>query len=142
MDIPTGFQRDGWRTRKVKGLPAMIGPLMTREEGDKLIWGVQLFEEHANVQGVVHGGVLTTFADHALTLNIWEAVGRHPLATSELTANFLAAARPPCFLELESEILKRGRTVIFARGLISENGALVAHVSGSWNLLSRPPTDP
>ena len=65
-----------WRRRELQGIPDSLEALWTRRGDEGWHYGLQLREGHANAQGFVHGGVLMTFMDHALSLLAWEASGR------------------------------------------------------------------
>jgi acyl-coenzyme A thioesterase PaaI-like protein len=44
-----------------------IGPVHVREEGGELVLGLCAQDRHANHRGIVQGGLLSTFADFALS---------------------------------------------------------------------------
>ncbi len=92
-------------------------------------------ERHTNAQGFVHGGVLMTFADHALSLLVWEAAGRANCSTVQLDNHFLAAVRAPAFVELDAEILRQGRSMIFARCSLRIGDDVVMTANGVWRVL-------
>lgn len=121
----------------MKGIPASLGALWTRRDGDAWCYAVQLDASHANAQGQVHGGVLMTFMDHALSLLVWEASGRAMCSTVHLDSHFLRAVQPPAFVELDGEILRRGKTLIFARGVLRVEGREVMEATGVWNVATR-----
>lgn len=122
----------------MKGIPASLGALWTRRDGSSWRYAVQLDESHANAQGFVHGGVLMTFADHALSLMVWEASGRALCSTIHLDSHFLSAVRPPAFVELDGQILKQGRNVAFLRGVLRVDGADIMEASGVWSIAPAP----
>lgn len=127
-----------WTRREMKGIPASLGALYTSRD-DKGNWryGVQLDASHANAQGAVHGGVLMTFLDHALSLLVWEASERAICSTVHLDSHFLNAVIPPAFVELDGEIMKQGKSLAFARGVLSVNGKAVMEGKGVWNIVRK-----
>lgn len=129
---------DGWTRRAMKGLPASIDALWTQREGDRWRYAIQLDKSHTNSQGVIHGGVLMTFIDHALSLMIWEASGRALCSTVHLDSHFLKAVRPPAFIELDGEIRKQGRSLAFARGVLRVDGIDVMEATGVWSITPAP----
>ncbi len=131
-----GSQPDDWTRKAMKGLPASLGALWTRRTDEGWRYGIQLDESHCNSQGVIHGGVLMTFMDHALSLLVWEAAGRVPCSTAQLDSHFLNAVRPPAFVELDAEIIKKGKSLIFARGVLRLGDKPVMKASGVWSVLS------
>ncbi len=123
-----------WTRREMKGLPASLGALWTRRDGDGWRYAVQLDQSHANAQGMVHGGVLMTFVDHALSLMIWEASKRAPCSTVHLDSHFLAPVRPPAFVELDGEIVRQGKSLAFLRGVLRVEGRAVMEATGVWSI--------
>jgi acyl-coenzyme A thioesterase PaaI-like protein len=135
---PEGLVPSPWKRRAMKGIPASLGAVWTRRDSSGWHYGVQLDETHCNSQGFIHGGVLMSFMDHGLSLVIWEASGRAMTSTVHLDSHFLAAVRPPAFVELESQILRQGRTTIFARGILRVAGTEVMTATGVWNIAVDP----
>ena len=118
----------------MKGIPDSMEALWTRRDEDGWHYGLQLHSGHANAQGFVHGGVLMTFADHALSLLIWEASGRATCSTTQLDSHFLEAVRAPAFVELDAEILRQGRSLAFARGTLRVGDRAVMQATGVWRI--------
>lgn len=118
----------------MKGIPASLEALWTRRDGDGFRYAVQLDERHTNAQGMIHGGVLMTFMDHALSLMVWEAADRAPCSTVHLDSHFLSAVRPPAFVEVDGKILRQGKSLIFARGVLRVEGRDVMEASGVWSV--------
>jgi acyl-coenzyme A thioesterase PaaI-like protein len=129
---------DNWTRKEMKGIPASLGALWTRKDDSGWHYGVQLDESHANAQGLIHGGVLMTFLDHTLSLLVWEKSGRALCSTVHLDSHFLSAVHPPAFVELDGEILKQGRKLAFARGVLRVNGEPVMEGKGVWSIVPPP----
>lgn len=129
---------EGWTRKAMKGLPGAIDALWTRREGDAWRYAMQLDANHCNAQGMIHGGVLMTFVDHALSLMIWEASGRAMCSTVHLDSHFLKAVRAPAFVELDGKILKQGKNTAFARGTLRVDGVDVMEATGVWSIVSAP----
>jgi uncharacterized protein (TIGR00369 family) len=125
----------GWRALPGAALPAGLGvPWAKRHDG---LWryGLLTIPAHANPQGSVHGGVLMSFADQALSLLAWEAAGRAPCATVQLNCHYLDPVQPGAFVELAGEITRRGRSLVFVRGMLTVADQGVAAVDGIWRVL-------
>jgi len=123
-----------WKRREMKGIPASMGALWTMREGDTWRYGLQLDDSHCNAQGFVHGGVLMTFMDHALSLIIWEAANRAMCSTVHLDSHFLVPLRAPCFVELDGQILRKGKKMAFLRGVLCSNGEDIMEATGVWSI--------
>lgn len=129
--------QEGWTRREMKGIPAGMEALWTRKADGGWRYAIALDERHANVQGMVHGGVLMSFMDHGMSLVIWEATDRAFCSTVHLDNHFLAAVKPPAFVELDAEIMRQGKKLVFARGTLRVEGEAVMEATGVWSV-SRP----
>lgn len=127
-----------WTRREMKGIPASLGALHTRRTDEGWRYAVQLDKSHSNAQGFVHGGVLMTFMDHAMALLIWEATDRAMTSTVHLDSHFLSSVKPPAFVECDGQILRRGKNLIFARGILRVEGKDVFEATGVWSITPAP----
>ena len=127
----------GWTLARDSGtFSDQAGPFWSRRDGDTWQYAVLTDSRHSNNRGVVHGGLLLTFADHALGLTVWEHVGRAPCATIQLNMQFVDAVQPGDFVELEVTIVRATRSVVFVRGSLAVAERPVAIVDGVWKILS------
>jgi len=125
-----------WTRREMKGIPATLGALWTQRDAEgNWQYAVQLNEDHANAQGFIHGGVLVTFLDHALSLIVWEAAERAMCSTVHLDTHYLKALRPPAFITLQADIMQKGKSLIFAKGRIYHEEKLVVEATGIWRVM-------
>ena len=116
-------------------MPAGIGFPWTKRIDDAWRYGLLTTPEHANPQGVLHGGILMTFADHGLSMLAWEAAKRAPCTTIQLNTHFLAVVEPGQFVELRGEVTRATTGLAFVRGLLSVGDRDVAAVDGIWRVL-------
>ena len=128
------LEQAGWKQRNAVGLMERIGPLWARREGDGWAYGLIADDGHINNAGIVHGGVMTTLADHALSILAWEAVGRQPCVTLQLDTYFMAASKPGDFIEVRGQISHQTRSTLFLDGILSVGEEPVARASGIWRL--------
>jgi len=94
-----------------------IGPVYTRRssDGQTAILALRVAPSHLNIQGVTHGGMLTTMADAALGINLALARGRRGgQVTVSLTADFLSGAREGDWLEAHVVITRIGKRLAYA----------------------------
>jgi uncharacterized protein (TIGR00369 family) len=111
--IPEGFRR------LEAGGPffRQMGPAYLRlaADGKSAVLALRVAANHLNVQGVCHGGMLTTMADSALGMNLSLARGRRGgQVTVSLTADFLSAAREGDWLEAQVVITRMGKRLAYA----------------------------
>lgn len=110
--IPEGFRR------LMAGGPFFrsLGPVYARvSESGGLVIALRIATNHLNTQGVAHGGMLTTFADTALGINLVIARDRRsPQVTVSFTADFLSEAREGDWLEAHATVTRVGKRLAYA----------------------------
>ena len=131
----TDLAAGGWKTIPAEDYPALIGPFLARRDGDGWRYGFVAEQRHLNKGGVVHGGMLMSFADDALGMTVWQAVGRKPCTTVQLSTQFVSPVRPGELVEVRAEVLRATRTVVFVRGVLEVAGRAVCHADGVWKIL-------
>lgn len=88
---------------------------------------------HINSVGVVHGGVISTLADVAMS-NLVEAdsAGKQTAVTVDLHMTFIKGAQGK-FLVAEAQILKRGKTLMYGDCVIyDDHHDVVAKAAGTF----------
>lgn len=137
----TGFDpaAEGWRSLPGAAMPGQLGIPWAKKVDGLWRYGLRTMAEHNNGSGVVHGGVLMAFADHALSLLAWEAAERAPCTTIQLNTHFLAGVTPGAFIELRGEVTRKTRGLVFLRGVIGarddDETSDVGAVDGIWRVL-------
>lgn len=112
LPVPAGFSALEFGGPYFRALGPMHG---RRLDDGGLLVALRIDERHLNIQGFAHGGMLTTFADGALGLNIASARGqRGAQVTVSLTADFLSSARLGDWLEARVTITRLGRRMAYA----------------------------
>jgi uncharacterized protein (TIGR00369 family) len=125
----------GWTVEERTGFAALVGPIWARRDEGGLAYGFLAEAKHANLRGVVHGGMLMTFADSALGRIVAEALERRPIATIQLDTHFLAPAKPGDFVEARGRIVRKTRSVVFVEGMLTVKGHGVSRSYGIWKVL-------
>ena len=118
----TDLESAGWKAREVAGFMGLAGPLWTRRDpqlAGSWQYGLLTDDRHTNPIELVHGGVLTTLMDHAVSLVAWSESGRQPCVTVELSTHFVESAKPGDFLVASASLTHKTRSILFLRGLIS-----------------------
>jgi uncharacterized protein (TIGR00369 family) len=111
------------------------GPLWTRRQGDGWEYGILTSAEHANPGGVVHGGLISTLMDHALSAIGWAASGRRPCVTVQLDTQFLAPVVPGTFLKATGRVVRATGSLLFMQGELSVDDNAVASGSAVLKIL-------
>ena len=128
---------EGWSLQSHSGtFSSHAGPYYFRKEGGPA--GVAFYSEqhHANGLGVVHGGALLTLADMALWDICRREVGLFKGVTVTLNAEFVGPGPIGAFIEATGEMVKAGRKMMFARGIVSANGDALMSFSGTLKRVS------
>ena len=125
---------EGWKRRTLPDFIGLAGPLWTRKQGDSWEYGILAEQKHVNPAGIVHGGMLMTLLDHALSAIAWEANGRKPLVTVALDVQFLAPARPGDLVAATGRIVRQTSSLVFLQGSLAVDGQQIAVASAILKL--------
>lgn len=129
--------REGWAAHIDEGFIEHVGPIWERRDADGMRYGFAADPKHANLLGVVQGGMLMTFADRALGLCAWQAAEGTPCVTIQFEMQFLSSARIGEFIELRPEVVRRTASLVFLRGVLMAGSRSVAAASGIWKRVPR-----
>lgn len=106
-----------------------IGPLYLNTAGAEPVVAVLIEEHHTNRAGRVHGGLLMTVADIALSRAVREHLPpRASFATADLHIAFLEGVGAGRWLEATPSIDRIGRSLIHGSCVLSVDRAPVARV--------------
>ena len=122
----------GWDLGDAHNFGRYVGPIWRRGDG---LFGFLAAEKHRNHIGIVHGGMLSTFADQAMGMTAQRATGGKRHATIELNVQFIDAVRLGEFVEAHCEVVRLTRSIIFMRTTMLVGTRTVAMASGIWKIL-------
>lgn len=126
----------GWTVRDDEpGLITVVGPIWQHGSGANLRLGFVSRSDHANRRGVVHGGMIMTFADQVLGVVAIEATPGKRLATMQLDTHFIDAVGIDEFVEGRARIERQTRSILFMNGSVYVRDRLVATAKGIWKVL-------
>jgi len=126
---------DGWKVLPERGFPVIVGTFWSKKFAEGYRFGFVAEERHANVGGVVHGGMLVTFVDDLLGATVWFAVQQRPVSTIQLNTRFVSPARPGDFVTLVPQVQRVTKSVVFVRGEVFVGDRLVVSADGVWKIL-------
>ena len=110
-----------------------IGPVLVREDGDGLVFGLRAGEHHTNHRGTIQGGMLSTFADFALGRAIEaDADDGRDRATVSLTVDFLKPAKPGDWIETRTRVERVGGTLAFADCTLTVEEREIVRARAVW----------
>ena len=124
----------GWEAVDDSGFIGLVGPLLRRAWGDYDEYGFVAEPKHANLNNVVQGGMLMTFADRAFGPTAWQVAGRST-ATIQFDMQFVSAAQIGEFIETQPEVVRRTSALVFMRGTLFTGSRIVATAHGVRKIL-------
>lgn len=131
--VPSGFEPypiEG-------GFDLACGMIYRRETKSGSTFGFPATERHGNLNKVIHGGMLMTFADNIMGLIAEEASGRFT-ATISLNVDFVASTTPDGWVEGRPTLTRLARTVAFLSSEITSGGKTLITASGVWRIFEQP----
>lgn len=132
-DVPAGFER------LKRGGPYManLGDLYCSRENGAIIIGMRITDNHTNMRGIAHGGMLASLADSALGLGLtMHCEGRQSFVTVNLSTDFIDAARPGDWVEAHVDIQKLGARVAFANCYLQVGSKRILRASGVFAVMN------
>lgn len=132
--IPQGFAKADFSP----GFLDHGGPYYLRREGERWLVGLRLLDQHMNYRDMAHGGVLSTFADVAMSWQVYTSEDPPlPVSTITLAVNFLGPARLGDWLVADVRIDRLGKRVAYCSGHIRRGEEVLATASASF-AIARP----
>lgn len=124
--LSKSLTESGWRAHDLPGLLGVLGPLLTRRDGDQWAYAIRVRDEHLNQAQVVHGGTITALMDHALSTIAWDRAGRVPCVTVQLNVNFLGTSRAGQLLVARGKVSHEAGSLLFLDGTLHADDILVS----------------
>ncbi len=114
----------------------LTGPFYDGADADGFIRAFRVDDRHANSLGMVHGGMLMTFADIVLARGVRLVVADRPFVTVRMTSDFVAPARLGDWVEGRARVTRQARGVVFVRGRLTVGSRLVLKADGLFRILN------
>lgn len=112
-----------------------IGPLYQKDADSGPVFGLRALEHHCNRRGIVHGGLLVSFADIVLGKTMsWSQEPPARLLTASLSVDFLGAGRLGDWIEAVCDTHRIGRRLAFANCYLSVERRNIARASGAFSV--------
>ncbi|MET7245543.1 PaaI family thioesterase [Methylobacterium sp. EM32] len=129
----------GWRPFDDPGFLSLVGPVLLREDGEAVSFAFRAEPKHANLIGVVQGGMMMTFADRALGFAAMRAAGGANCVTVQFEMQFVSAGRIGETITMTPQVVQRTASLVFLRGDAVCDRGIVATATGVWKILRRRP---
>jgi acyl-coenzyme A thioesterase PaaI-like protein len=116
-----------------------VGRLLVRSDGEGRA-RCRMFPDvrQSNLDNIVHGGAILTFIDMAMFAGGHVAGAEiGPSVTLDLSAHFLEAAKLHVPLDCTVELLRQSKRMAVMRGLVEQDGTIVAAWSGALRKLAQ-----
>jgi len=114
-----------------------IGPVFERREDGGRRFLLIADDRHVNMRGVVHGGLLMTLADLAIGQAVWDATAHATVVTVGMQSQFLKPAHVGDRIEVTPQIMRRTKSLVFARGDFMVGGEVIYTATSLWKVLEK-----
>ncbi|MDA0789166.1 MAG: PaaI family thioesterase [Proteobacteria bacterium] len=133
MDLPEGYQTDPAHD------PAEdhIGPFYYRPGNGTYEYAFRAAPRHCNVMGIVHGGVLMTFADYAACIEATANYDTEDCVTISFDCQFLASGQVGDLIEARVRLTGKTGSMVFATGDVFVGDQVVLTFSSVMKRLRR-----
>lgn len=108
-----------------------VGPFYVKRDSLGPVTGFRPGPAACNSHGTIHGGCLMTFGDFSLFMIAASADEDIDAVTVTFNSEFVGPARAGQLLLARGEVIKAGRSLVFARGVITADGDPVMAFSGT-----------
>lgn len=128
---------DGFEPSQTRGpFTSHNGPLFHKVT-DKGFWhGFRVLDRHANSHGIVHGGMLMTFADGLLATAVWRETGARAV-TMRMGSDFVDMARPGDWVFGTARVTRAARSVAFTEAEVYVGKRVILTATGVFKLFRR-----
>ena len=135
MESLPGCLPEGAQNISTGGFNRFAGPFYRLpDDGEVRRFAFVVLDKHMNSAGSVHGGVLMTFADIAMSRTSRLATGADRCSTVSFSCDFMAPGHLGELLEIRVRIARRTRTFVFLSAEIASGERALMQASGLWRI--------
>lgn len=117
------------------GFNLYAGPFWRlRADGDVRRFAFIVADKHMNGSGSLHGGVLMTFADVAMSQTARAVSGAQSCSTVALSCDFVGPGKLGDLIEAHVRVTRQTRTMIFLSADIVSSGRALGVATGLWKI--------
>ncbi|HJW40497.1 MAG TPA: PaaI family thioesterase [Rhizomicrobium sp.] len=133
-EVPDGLPRDAENVSR-GGFNLHAGPVWRlAADGELRRFALVIADKHMNGSGAVHGGLLMTFADVAMSQTSRAVSGAETCSTVSMTCDFVGPAKLGEILEARVRVTRQTRTMVFLSADIVTGDRPVAVATGLWKI--------
>lgn len=129
---------EGWSDVQLHDpFEAHVGPLFERIDGDGTrVFGFIADERHVNEYGIVHEGMMLTFAD-AFLGGAAHRGAASDCVTLSMQASFLSDAKAGDLIECHTQLDRKTRAIVFVSARFSVGDEDVMTATSLWKVLGQ-----
>lgn len=122
---------DGWHLDPTGAFLTMVGPIWRRVADGETCYGFVAETKHSNQRGIVHGGMIMTFADYGVGMAAATPGEAFPV-TVQIDVQFVSAAEIGDFVVSRNQLIRKTSSLLFVRGELTVGPRVIASVTGIW----------
>ncbi len=127
---------EGAENISLRGFNLHAGPFYRLpDEGAVRRFAFVALEKHMNSVGTVHGGLLMTFADIAMSRTSRLASGAQSCSTVSLSCDFAGAGRLGDLIEIRVHVTRQTRTLVFLSSQMTAQERVLMVAQGFWKIV-------
>jgi acyl-coenzyme A thioesterase PaaI-like protein len=127
---------EGAENISLRGFNLHAGPFYRLpDEGAVRRFAVIALDKHMNSVGSIHGGLLMTFADIAMSRTSRLASGARSCSTVSLSCDFIGAGRLGDLVEIRVAVTRQTRTLMFLSSRITAQERVLMAAQGLWKIV-------
>jgi uncharacterized protein (TIGR00369 family) len=130
FDVPPGYEVAPLNS----GFSQTVGPWYRVPAVDYAQFAFRADERHINSIGIIHGGMMMSFADTLLGQAHRKVSGR-PAVTTRMTVDFIDAARFGDLVEGKGEVTRITRNLVFVRCTVWSGRRTLLNASGVFSFV-------
>jgi len=120
----------------IAGFNRFAGPFYRlADDGDARRFAFVALPHHMNGAGTVHGGLLMTFADIAMSRTSRLVSGARSCSTVALNCDFMGPGRLGDLIVATARVTRRTRTLVFLGAELATAGRTVMTATGLWKIV-------
>jgi len=104
------------------------------DEGAVRRFAFVALDKHMNAAGSVHGGLLMTFADIAMSRTARLASGAPSCSTVSLGCDFAGPGRLGDLIDIRVRVIRKARTLVFLSGEVAAGERALMTANGLWRI--------
>jgi len=133
-EVPKGLPPEAQSVSR-GGFNLHAGPVWRLpSDGEVRRFALVVADKHMNSSGSLHGGLIMTFADVAMSQTARAASGAPATSTVSMTCDFVGPGKLGDILEARVRVTRLTRTMVFLAADIAAGERAVAVATGLWKI--------